>query len=1341
MQLLLASDLSHIETGVCGVGYELVLTAADVVGRDRWRWLLSDENGKPLADHPVVLDRTSTEASAFTDFYRFLRWNAAPDRRVDDEAAWVDRVGAWAGRELLGELLGQRLVKRAPVTVRMVLPAGAEYLALWPWELAWAQGQPLARHKVGLVIETAAAAAVGSRPVGSALRMLAVFSLPTAQTALGLRRERYALTRLVRQLAGRRAVQMQVLQYGATRDRLEALVQTGDGWDVVHLSGHGGAGQLLLEHPDGSPDPVSTDELVELLRQAQRRPKLAVVSACESAAATTAETLRLLGATGPAEELETQAQAEIAADGGVDVGLARGLAEQLGCAVLAMRYPVVDDFAVDLAGRFYRGLFDREQSVDVALRLALPAAAGRPSVASPALSLGTPTLLGASAAGLVLTPPRATPAPAGTPMARFPDEPERFVGRTGPMARASAVLAVDSAAVGVVFHGMAGAGKTTCAVELAYRHVDSFATTVFWKAPTNPDLFDTALTSLALSLDRQLDAYGLPILDKISPADQWERFLPELAELVEQYRLLIVLDNLETLLTPDGVWRDPRWEPLIAALTGHRGESRLVATSRILPAGLDRARVVTVPVHALSRDETVLLARELPGLRALLHTDPTPERARNDPAAYAARAEADRRLARRVLDVVQGHPKLLELADAAAADPVALTAHLTATDTALTSHDHSAVETFFIRGDSTLDPDGFLTVLAGWAQSTVQTLPAPARLLLQILCAVEEDDRTSFVLAGNWEDMWRRLDQPGDPPPLADTLAPLVTAALVHPAPAGDGQEPPVVYQIHPGVADTVRTHTDPAIRTAVDHELAAYWTTVSRQARDREGGEAGQVVVHAGLAAAPYLLHLAAYDQAGTLLEQALRRDNSPGVAQAAVPFLRRIATTTHAAKDAGVLAAALSTVDVVEAEQLLRDALTQASDQQDHSLASTASGALVVLLRYTGRLDEALAMADTSAGHTRAAGLGPWTQLGDQAMRLQILARQGHHDQVLTDLHPLHERMDTLPDPPPPNPPEAAEPWNVRELLLDTGHTAAMALGRWEQAMSYNAAIYTSETRRNAGAHELARTRFNDTGPLIRLGRLNQADQLLQVCQQTFTDHDDIPALSKTLSTRADLEDERGRPDLAADLARTALRYSYLHPDPQSIAISHHNLAGYLRALDDPQGACAHRLTAALIYQLTGHHMANMLQALGSDLRRLGAQPAPSTLEELAAVVDQTDGVHLIPLITRLCPDTAAATALITTLLHTAERTHLQQLYERWDPRIAAVVAAAGGDQDTAAALEPFLDQMATTDDWAALAGVWRRILTGERDPATLTPGLDDTDTVIVTRTLDTLTGQEPS
>jgi hypothetical protein len=68
-----------------------------------------------------------------------------------------------------------------------------------------------------------------------------------------------------------------------------------------------------------------------------------------------------------------------------------------------------------------------------------------------------------------------------------------------------------------------------------------------------------------------------------------------------------------------------------------------------------------------------------------------------------------------------------------------------------------------------------------------------------------------------------------------------------------------------------------------------------------------------------------------------------------------------------------------------------------------------------------------------------------------------------------------------------------------------------------------------------------------------------------------------------------------------------------------------------------------------------------------------------------------------------------------------------EEWDPVIAAVVAAARGDPEASAGLEPLLAELDKTDDWAALAGVLRRVLAGERGQQLL-QGLDEVDTAIV-------------
>jgi tetratricopeptide (TPR) repeat protein len=1337
----------------------LRLEVRDFGGPLRWRWLLTDEGtGRPLADHQVDLAGPAGEFAAFTDLYRFLRWNAVPDRRAVSEAGIVARVGAWAGRAVLGEAVGSAISAAAPVTVRVVVPAEAGFLLSWPLELAHAGGGPLAaRGDVTLVYDLAAGqpgpgadgGGRGAGGAGRALRMLAVFSLPSATSVLALRRERYELARLVRRIGTRqrRRVELSVVQYGVTRERLARVAQAGDGWDVLHLSGHGGRGQFLLEKADGTPDAVDTAGLAGLLAPLRRRVRLAVVSACESAAAMTAETLRWVGLDQQAEQLEQQAAAEIAGAGPVVTGVARALAEGLGCAVVAMRYPVADEFAIAFTEDLYERLLGARDSLPgshgeplgSALARAVAAAAGPvPSAARPAISLATPVLLGGDA-GLVLDVPRGEPGMdlARVRMERFPPEPERFVGRATAMARAGAALAPGSGQAGVLLHGMAGSGKTACAVELAYRHQDSFAAVAFWKAPDTGDEFGGALAGLAAALDIQLESYGFAMSGMVTTVASAEVFAPRLARLLEDSGLLLVLDNLESLLTPAGTWRDPRWEPLIAAMTGHRGESRVILTSRILPAGLSTS-VLPLPVHALDLAESAALARELPGLRGLLHADTGPLR---DPAAEAVVA-ADRDLVRRVLRVVQGHPKLMELADATAADPARLATQL---DAAGEAAGGQVLDAFFRDGTTALDATRFLDALTTWTTTTLDALPGPARLMAEFLACTEYDDRNTVIVEANWADLWHRLAQPGDPPAPAPLLDALTAAALIQPSPLPPGDSGPdrdVSFRMHPGVAQAIRAAATPGIQAAADTELAAFWYQVSSHALRREGGEAGQFIVRAGLAAAPYLLRLQDWDTARTLLDLALQRDTSPAVTAAALPALRAIAAATQAPKDLAVLARVLAPADPAEAEALMHGALAQTAASGDFRAASIAAGFLVNLLTDAGRLSEALDLAGQMAEYTSQAGLGPWSQLADQGQRLQILGRMGEDRQVLTETGALQAQMDQLPAARASN--DTIEPWNVREATLNTGLASAMALGEWQQALDLNAAILASQQARGAGAHDVASTRFNGSGPLLELGRLDESGQVLADCQQVFEYHSDISLLARVFTVRAVLEGKRG--NLAAALAfqQTAIRYDYTRPEPRIIAISHHNLANFLgRSGSDPAAQRAHRLAAALIRQLTGmtHDLANTLRALARELRQdTGSGHLPGTLEEVIEAAEQTEGVRLGELITALQPSTQAAAEALTELLRTAagidpEHDDIRDQLQRWEPVITLTIAAAGGDREAAAQLTPDLDKLAQTEDWAVLAAVLRRIADGEHSDSLL-DGLDPIDTAIATQALTRIT-----
>lgn len=83
-------------------------------------------------------------------------------------------------------------------------------------------------------------------------------------------------------------------------------------------------------------------------------------------------------------------------------------------------------------------------------------------------------------------------------------------------------------------------------------------------------------------------------------------------------------------------------------------------------------------------------------------------------------------------------------------------------------------------------------------------------------------------------------------------------------------------------------------------------------------------------------------------------------------------------------------------------------------------------------------------------------------------------------------------------------------------------------------------------------------------------------------------------------------------------------------------------------------------------------------------------------------------------------------TSEVSTRQPDPLAQLRQAWGPVVVAAVAAAQGSAESAAQLEPLLQELASSSDWSALVGVLRRILGGARDIALL-DGLDQTDTLI--------------
>src|SRR4051812_38430816 len=96
---------------------------------------------------------------------------------------------------------------------------------------------------------------------------------------------------------------------------------------------------------------------------------------------------------------------------------------------------------------------------------------------------------------------------------------------------------------------------------------------------------------------------------------------------------------------------------------------------------------------------------------------------------------------------------------------------------------------------------------------------------------------------------------------------------------------------------------------------------------------------------------------------------------------------------------------------------------------------------------------------------------------------------------------------------------------------------LERWQTSLDRLEEIETIEQERGEGEHERAHTRFNRYMPLLRLGQLDQAQEVLVSCLDVFRKANDLTPHSGALSGLAQLWNLRGDTCQAADIERKAL------------------------------------------------------------------------------------------------------------------------------------------------------------------------------------------------------------
>jgi tetratricopeptide (TPR) repeat protein len=152
----------------------------------------------------------------------------------------------------------------------------------------------------------------------------------------------------------------------------------------------------------------------------------------------------------------------------------------------------------------------------------------------------------------------------------------------------------------------------------------------------------------------------------------------------------------------------------------------------------------------------------------------------------------------------------------------------------------------------------------------------------------------------------------------------------------------------------------------------------------------------------------------------------------------------------------------------------------------------------------------------------------------------------------------------------------------------------------------------------HQLACTRFNQYGPLIRLGRLDAAQQVVESCLAMFRNVNDLTRQARALSALANIWNERGDTAQAVALERQALAVRNRLPDPTDRSVSHHNLSNYLDKAGQAMEAARHLLAAIVYRVVTGHYelLASSLHNLAIHIHRAARAGQPAY--ELPRLVD---------------------------------------------------------------------------------------------------------------------------
>ena len=815
-----------------------------------------------------------------------------------------------------------------------------------------------------------------------------------------------------------------------------------------------------------------------------------------------------------------------------------------------------------------------------------------------------------------------------------------FVGRGAELGRLARHWLGPEAPPVALVEGPAGVGKTSLAAEAIHLWHRSFGLVLAFQARPAEDPAAGAgsegsegsvIEPLLRTLDRRLRAEsaayrarceqdqlaGLywPPGAALGAEERAARLLCNLGEVLAGERALLVLDGLQAAPEGDPA-EDPAheaWVDLVAQLGEElRGsEARVLVTCRhsLFSERATPAGVLRVELGALPMGHAAVLADRRSALREILYRG---TRERREGGGDAGQAE---RLARRVLEASHGHPLvLLRLGDVASMGRPVL---------------DDALDRLGSLAEGSLPP-GSLPGGRGEAGRARALLEDAAACLFDLLLERLSPEARRLLwgmsLADEPVPAWMIEDLgatllPGEERPRAG-LAEICAAGL---AVREEEQARGTVYAFHRLVAERVGAWMDrhpeergPATPEDVNRCYGERYAGAFRNALPmlQQGSlrRRRELCAELGRRSVRYLVRGRAFQALSHFATSALT-----GVGDAAL--LADILADLAAAADHGAgstrwrarvsLADALRGARDAEIALPLYERAEAEAEAGDHwSDVGVIRSKWAAALSQSGRLEQARRMYEESAAAKRRAGKPLVSVLGAEidALRVDVLRGDaaGAWDGIeerLAALRGFWERSQAGEEVP--EAPDEAALASTFASALDAARRAAAALERWSACLARLEELERVDRSVGATEHELMRERFHRWTPLTRLGRTEEAAEVIEVCLEGFRRARDTRGEVRALSAMASVRAAQGAMMAAVELEREALAARERFANPGERAGSHRRVASFLHRAGIPGEAAEHAL-AAVVYQLaSGQDARAELRDLAGHAAEAGAVP----------------------------------------------------------------------------------------------------------------------------------------